>query len=63
VKDKRGIVDKPFVGRVDRDCPRCHGSGDDELAQLCQHCFGQGTVCRDHYHPDCAVCHDPGYEY
>jgi DnaJ-class molecular chaperone len=63
MKRKQGIVDKRFGARVDRDCLRCHGSGDDELEQLCRFCSGQGTVCRDHSDPDCVVCHNPGYEY
>ena len=46
------------MDRVDRDCYRCHGTGDDPKdGSLCPGCSGQGTVCRLHSNPDCPDCH------
>lgn len=55
------IVDKVSLQRVDRDCHRCHGSGDEGESQ-CMECLGNGTVCRPHADPDCLECHNPGWE-
>lgn len=51
-----------MISHTDRDCFRCHGTGDEDESQ-CRACLGQGTVCREHSDPDCVVCHNPGYDY